>query len=71
MRLYLHPKKFDLDKPIRVTINGEVQEHMPTTSARMMLELVREFDDRGRVFYATIDLNIASSSEVPLPTYRE
>ena len=33
-----------------------------------MLELVREFDDRGRIFYAAVDVDIPTdATEVPEP----
>jgi len=32
-----------------------------------MLELVREFDDRTRIYHAALDLTIDSGAEVPPP----
>jgi predicted esterase len=67
LRLYLHPKQFDLEKPLKVVVNGAYREVVPTVSAQMMLDLVREFDDRGRVFRAYVDLTDLPSAPVPLP----
>ncbi len=65
MTLYLHPRMVDFSQDVMVTVNGA---RLFTGRARpdlgMMLRLVREFDDRGRVFYAAIDI------EVPEPLRR-
>ena len=37
---------------------------------KTMLELVREFDDRGRILYAAVDVEIADDAEVPEPKGR-
>lgn len=70
LRLLLHPKMLDLDRPIRVVVNGVSSVHKVERDAVAMLELAREFDDRGRVFHAAIDLTIPSSEEVPPPTFK-
>lgn len=64
VRIYLHPKMVDFSKPIVVTANGEtVFDAKVDPDMKTMLELVREFDDRGRVFYAGIDVDIATDTD--------
>ena len=61
VRIYLHPKMVDFGKPVGVTANGEkVFDAKVTPSPVTMLELAREFDDRGRIFWAAIDVEIAT-----------
>ncbi len=61
VRIYLHPKMVDFGKPVVVMANGEkVFDAKVTPSAATMLELAREFDDRGRIFWAAIDVEIAT-----------
>jgi pimeloyl-ACP methyl ester carboxylesterase len=69
LRLHLHPRMVDLSRDIAVTVNGA-----PLFTGRvqpdpgMMLRLVREFDDRGRVFHAALDLEIPEALRGgPLP----
>lgn len=71
LRLYLHPSQFDLSKPIHVDVNGSTREIQPETGARLMLELVRDYDDRGRIFHGRIELAGLGSGEVPEPAYRD
>ena len=68
-RLYLHPKMVDFSKPVTVVANGkEVFSGKVTPSLKTMLELVREFDDRGRIFHAAIDVDIPTDAdETPVP----
>ncbi len=64
VRIYLHPKMVDFSKPIVVTANGEtVFDAKVEPDMRTMLELVREFDDRGRIFYAGIEVNISTDAK--------
>jgi hypothetical protein len=71
LRLYLHPRLVDLSSPIEVWVNGvqgfggRVDEDLAS-----MLELVREFDDRGRVFYAAVDLEVGTDQPPPVPGER-
>jgi hypothetical protein len=68
LRLYLHPKMADLARPVEVTVNGKVVFHKAVApSLRTMLELVREFDDRGRVFHAAVDVEVPGDRPVPEP----
>ena len=68
LRIYLHPKMIDFAKPVEVVANGQtVFQGKVEPSLKTMLELVREFDDRGRIFYAAIDVDIATDADVPEP----
>jgi hypothetical protein len=63
LRIYLHPKMVDFSKPIEVTANGRtVFKDCVAPKVRTMLELVREFDDRGRIFHASIDVDIPTDA---------
>ena len=64
-RIYLHPKMVDFSKPIEVVANGQtVFNACVAPKVRTMLELVREFDDRGRIFHAAIDVDIPTDAAV-------
>lgn len=68
VRLYLHPKMIDFNKKLTVEVNGEtVFDDVVQPDLRLMLELAREFDDRGRLFWAALDLKIDSDQEVTIP----
>lgn len=67
LRLYLHPSQFDLEAPLTVMVNGKAREVTPVCGLDVMLDLVREFDDRARVFHGYVDVAIDSDLEVPLP----
>ena len=70
--LYLHPKLVDFGKNVVVTANGKkVWDRRVEPDLKTLLELVREFDDRGRVFYAKIEVNIDNDQAVPEPMARE
>lgn len=71
LKLYLHPKMVDFSKPVTVTVNGEmVFAKTVQTDVKTMLELVREFDDRGRVFHAAIEVDVPGSVSPPEPSFR-
>jgi len=60
LRLYLHPSMVDFEKAIVVIANGKtVFDSKVTPDITTALQLAREFDDRGRVFWAAVDLEIA------------
>lgn len=66
--IYLHPKMIDFDKPVRIRANGEeVFEGRVEPDPALTLELVREFDDRGRVFWARVSAKVDTDREVALP----
>jgi hypothetical protein len=68
LKIYLHPRMIDFTKPVEVVANGKtVFNARPVAGLKTMLELVREFDDRGRIFYAAIDVDISTDAEVPEP----
>jgi hypothetical protein len=70
LRLYLHPKMLDLSSTIRVVANGKIVHRAKVQrSVATMLALAKEFDDRGRLFHACLDLKIALDAEVPEPTW--
>jgi hypothetical protein len=65
IRLYLHPRMVEFSRPVRVRVNGAELFRGPVEpDPATMLELVREFDDRGRIFHAVIDIT------VPAPLWR-
>lgn len=64
----LHPKMVDFEKPVRITVNGESAfDGKVEPDLAAMLELVREFDDRGRVYPAQVRLHVATDRAVPVP----
>lgn len=68
LRVYLHPRMVDLSRPVEIVANGEtVLRETVEPSLETMLDLVREFDDRGRIFHAAVDIEISSDAEVPEP----
>ncbi len=68
VKLLLHPNLVDFSQPVVVKVNGKVFfEKMVEPNPNLMLELAREFDDRGRIFHACIDLNIDTDQEVVIP----
>ena len=65
--IFLHPTMIDMDKPIVVVANSEeIFSGVVEANPALMFELAREFDDRGRVFWARVDLEIATDREVPM-----
>ena len=68
LRIYLHPRMVDFAKPVTITVNGsEVFSKAVQPDLRTMLELVREFDDRGRIFYAAVEVDVPGSRTPPEP----
>jgi pimeloyl-ACP methyl ester carboxylesterase len=59
LRIYLHPRMLDFSRPITASVNGAVVFRARVEpDLGIMLRLVREFDDRGRIFHAAIDLEV-------------
>lgn len=57
--VHVHPDMIDFDKPVTVTVNGETRfEGKVEPDVRHMLELAREFDDRGRIYWARIRVGV-------------
>ena len=68
IRIYLHPKMLDFDQPLTVEINGTVvHQGKVQPDPVLMLELAREFDDRGRLFWARLDFDVETDAEVEFP----
>ena len=68
VRVYLHPRMVDFRQPVTITVNGQIaHEGKVQPRWETFLELVRDFDDRGRLFHAAIDLSITTDQEVPEP----
>lgn len=69
LRIYLHPRLVDLDREVRVVVNGrERLRARVQPDRRMLLELVREFGDRGRVFWASIDVALDATDSAAIVT---
>ena len=69
MTVYLHPRMVAFDQPVRVRVivNGAVAfDGKVKKDPVMMLDFVRKFDDRGRLFWGKVELEIATDVEVPL-----
>ena len=70
LKLYLHPKMVDFARPVTITINGkQVFSGKVQPDLKTMLELVREFDDRGRIFHAVVEVDVPGSITPPEPSY--
>ncbi|MCF6209706.1 MAG: dockerin type I domain-containing protein [Gammaproteobacteria bacterium] len=68
--LYLHPAMVDFDIPVIVKVNGEIIfNDLVESDLATMLNLVREFDDRGRIFHAAIDLVIGTDLAPHEPSF--
>lgn len=68
IRVLLHPRMVDFAAPVTIVANGKVAfEGIVKPDLASMLRLVREFSDRGRVFWATIEIEVEGDREVPEP----
>jgi hypothetical protein len=68
IKLYLHPKMLDFNEELTVVVNGKtVFVGDVQVDPTLMLELAREFDDRDRVFWATLEFDVTSDREVEFP----
>lgn len=66
--IHLHPRMLDLARPVTVIVNGETAFEGPVQAdIAHMLRTVRDFDDRGRVYHAAVEVSIESDREVPDP----
>lgn len=71
LTVYLHPRMVDFGKKVRIVVNGkQVFDRKVEPDLAVMLDLVREFDDRGRVFWAKVDVDVPGSVDVPEPDFR-
>ncbi len=65
LTMYFHPKMVDMQKPVRVKVNGkEAYNAMLTVDPSIMLDDARRYDDRGRIYWAKIELAIESNAKV-------
>ena len=68
LQILLHPRMVDFGKEVRITANGkQVFAGKVQADLAAMLLLVREFADRGRVFHAMVEIDIADDAAVPEP----
>ena len=69
VRLHLHPDMgIDFAKPLQVFANDVLRyDGLVPRDIGQMLEYVREWDDRGRVYHGVIDVTIPTDREVPAP----
>jgi poly(3-hydroxybutyrate) depolymerase len=68
LQVLLHPKLVDLSRPVTIVANEvEVFRGVVPVDLGRMLALVREYDDRGRIFHAAVDVRIATDRSVPEP----
>ncbi|MEY4829541.1 MAG: hypothetical protein RLZZ562_1337 [Planctomycetota bacterium] len=68
MRVLLHPRMVDFAAPVTIVANGKVAfEGAVQPELASMLRLVREFSDRGRVFWAAVEIQVEGDREVPEP----
>ncbi len=66
LQVYLHPAMVDLAAPVHVVVNGtERFAGKAETDPRLMLELVREFDDRGRIWWARVRVEVPDDRPDP------
>ncbi|MFK7740070.1 MAG: alpha/beta hydrolase-fold protein [Planctomycetota bacterium] len=65
--VHLHPKMVDFAKPVRVYANGkEVFAEQVTPDPVHMLELARSYNDRGRIFWASVRVAVADDRPVSM-----
>ncbi|MFT4513019.1 MAG: acetyl esterase/lipase [Planctomycetota bacterium] len=59
--VHVHPRMIDFAKPVRITVNGKkLFDGMVKPDLQHMLNLAREFDDRGRIFWARIPVKVTT-----------
>jgi len=57
--VHVHPRMIDFEKPVTITVNGDkLFEGKVKADLFHMLQHAREFDDRGRIFWARIHVAI-------------
>lgn len=70
MRVMVHPRMVDMTRPVTIAVNGQVRfEGVIAEDLGFMLDLAREFDDRGRIFHGYADLTIEDDVTVADPVY--
>jgi hypothetical protein len=70
LNVLLHPRLVDMSKNVTIVVNGESKwTGVPAPEIGQLLDRVREFDDRGRIFHASIPIEVSTDATVPTPTY--
>lgn len=68
LTLHLHPAMLDLDAPVRVEVNGQVVHDGPVARDwTVFFGVMRAHDDRGRIFHAALEVEVATDVDVPVP----
>lgn len=63
-KIYLHDKLVDMSKPVEVIVNGKsVFNKKVEKNLKTMLEDVRIYRDRGRIFYGAIEVEVPEESK--------
>jgi hypothetical protein len=71
LRVYLHPKLVDLDRPVIIRVNGtERTNQLVRPDPAVLLETARAHDDRGRIFWARVDLELPEGDDSSPPEPR-
>ncbi|MCR9245301.1 MAG: alpha/beta hydrolase-fold protein [bacterium] len=66
LAVYLHPDMIDFASPVRIVVNGtERFAGKVAPDPRLMLALVREFDDRGRIWWARVRVEVPDDRPDP------
>lgn len=66
--VHLHPRLVDFAATVVISVNGTRRfEGKVEPDLRHMLELCREFDDRGRISWARVRIEVPDDRPVPLP----
>lgn len=62
LTVHLHPKMVDLAKPVRIVVNGtKVHDKKVDPDLATMLTLARDTGDRGRIFWAAVEVTVPGS----------
>lgn len=68
LHVHLHPRLVDFARPVKITVNGTTRfEGVVAPDLGLMLDLCREFDDRGRISWARVRVEVPDDAPVPLP----
>lgn len=67
LTVFLHPRMVDFNSPVSVTVNGkQLHNAKPMSDPAIMFQLAQEFDDRGRVYWSKLQVDIDSDQEITL-----
>ncbi len=69
LRIHLHPAMgLDFGKPLQVFVNDVLRYDGPISEdLSHLLEVVREWDDRGRIYRGYVDITVPTDRTVPMP----